>query len=168
MRRESQALCTPMMKFADSVGLCAPPHENRLSLCAAWSLREFISGSVHSHDEQPQAPCTLLMKIADSGRLCVPHDDICRPSQALCTPTHEMCRVSGSRHPSNEACRQRRALCPVMKTVERLSLRAPWFVREFVYGPVHSHSVICPTASLTPQALCTLLMKTADSRKLYV
>ena len=45
----SQALCTPMMKLADRLGLCAPPSRK-------------MSGA-------SQALCTPMMKIADSLRL---------------------------------------------------------------------------------------------------
>ena len=109
-RGASQALCTPMMKIADSLRLCAP---------ALTKWRD-VSGSVHAHDENcrpsqalcarahenggtSQALCTPMMKIADSLRLCAPpsqklgdvsgsvqpHDENCRQSQALCTPPNE-------------------------------------------------------------------------------
>ena len=74
----SQALCTPMMKFADSLRLCAPPSRK---------LGD-VSGSVHHHDEncrQPQA-------------LCTPCHEICETSQAVCTPIIKSPTVSGSEH----------------------------------------------------------------------
>ena len=62
---KSQARCTPMMKIADSLRLCAPPHTKIGD----------VSGSVQPHDENclpSQALCTPFTKIGGRLRLCAP------------------------------------------------------------------------------------------------
>ena len=93
----SQALCTPMMKTADSLRLCAPPlHEN----CGA-----------------SQAACTPYHKVADSLRLW---------ALSVLSTHPNWGDVSGSLHPRDGNCRPSQALCtrPSTKTAGRLRLCA--------------------------------------------
>ena len=172
----SQALCSPMMKFADSLRLCAPPSRK---------LGD-VSGSAHPHDEncrQPQA-------------LCAPHDENCRQAQALSTPPHEnwgtsqaACTpivksptVSGSGHfrcsPLNKSAgRLRRSSTPMMKSPRvsgfECSAHENCGVSQAVCSPMmkiaDSLRLCAPPLHEkwgTSQALCTPIMRIADSLRL--
>ena len=108
----SQALCTPMMKIADSLRLCAPPSRK---------LGD-VSGFVHPH-----------MKMADSLRLraffCAHHSRTLRGVSGCLHPHHKVAdslrlwAFSVLRSHQNWGMSQ--ALCtPIMKIADRLRLCA--------------------------------------------
>ena len=106
----SQALCTPMMKIADSLRLCAPPSRK---------LGD-VSGSVQPHD----ASCR------QSQARRAPHPRKLWTSQAVCTPIIKSPTTSHSGHflcsPfTKSAGRLRLSAPPRMKSADGLRLCAP-------------------------------------------
>ena len=97
MCRESQALCAPLMTFADSLRLCA------------LSVR-----SIHETCRASQALCALVMKLQTvSGSV-----------HFLCTPLTTTAVLSGFLHPHDEIADTLRlcsSLCTVLSCVANLA-----------------------------------------------
>ena len=122
--RTSQALCTPMMKFADSLRLCAPPFTKFVTsqaVCTPVIKSPTVSGFGHflcfpftKSAGRLRLSAPPRMKSADSLRFCEP-------------PSRELGDVSGSVHPHDEHCRQVSGSehPPARKLGGRLRLFAP-------------------------------------------
>ena len=161
----SQAVCSPVVKIADSLRLCAPPlttigdvsgcvhpHHKIADSLRLWALSVL---SIRQQCGTSQACCTPMLKIADSLRLCAP-------------PSRKLGHVSGAVHPRNENCRQPQALST-----------PPHGNLGDVSGCLHPHHKIADSFRLwalsvlsthqkcgTSQAFCTPMMKIADSLRL--
>ena len=136
-----QALCTPRMKIADSLRLCAAPHHQKCGTSQALrtpmiKLAERLRPCApppHEKGGASQALCTPMMKIADCRRLSAlfvhTTHETCGTLQALCTPMMKPPSVSGFECSAHENCGASQAACSPMiqftKIVGRLRLCAP-------------------------------------------
>ena len=142
----SQALCTRMVKIADTLRLCAPP------------LRENCGTS--------KARCTPMVKIVDSLRLCAPLSRSLRGVSGSARPHHKITDSLGlwalSVHSIHQNCGASQALrTPMMKIADRLRLCAPPSRKaRDVSGSVQPHGENCRQS----QALCTPPLKKIAGR----